>query len=606
MKTNTLLIIVNLMMLIISCKKDPDAPTGGNKILIGITTVDTLSYLFAKVSTQLNSTGGNQISQHGHCWSIESSPDIEDSHTTLGSITSPRKFTSDLSGLSDNTKYFIRPYFTFQGGTIYGIQKGITTLKRGKPVVNTGVASEITISSVKITGSSTFDSGFSITQKGICWDTTAYPTLLKSIGHSEEGAGIGAFISSITGLLDNKVYHFCSYATNERGTSYGVTNQLITVAITQPTVSTLDVTNITLTSAVSGGFVSNAGNGTVSTRGVCWNASGNPTLTNCINKTQDGSGIGNFSSQISGLLQGTIYFVAAYATNEKGTSYGLIKQFTTTPIVKPSVTTASINNIMNTAAMSGGNVTNSGNGTIIARGVCWSTSINPTIANNHSTNGTGAGVFTSNLTNLTGNTLYYVCAYATNEVGTCYGNELTFTTLPNPVIPTVSTTAVTNITSTTATCGGNVVSDGGSPVTVRGVCWSQSSNPTIGNSHTSDGTGIGSFISTLTSLSPNSFYFVRAYATNIAGTSYGNSQTFSTLLPTCGTMTINHVAGTTAPVTKTVTYGTVTNITGEPSKCWITSNLGADHQATAVNDGTEASAGWYWQFNRKQGYKHDG
>jgi hypothetical protein len=75
---------------------------------------------------------------------------------------------------------------------------------------------------------------------------------------------------------------------------------------------------------------------------------------------------------------------------------------------------------------------------------------------------------------------------------------------------------------------------------------------------------------------------------------------------TCGSVTVNHVAGTVAPVNKTVTYGTVTNIPGEPLKCWITSNLGASHQATAVDDATEESAGWYWQFNRRQGYKHDG
>ncbi len=75
----------------------------------------------------------------------------------------------------------------------------------------------------------------------------------------------------------------------------------------------------------------------------------------------------------------------------------------------------------------------------------------------------------------------------------------------------------------------------------------------------------------------------------------------------CGmTFGINHLAGIVAPVNKTVTYGTVTNIPGEPTKCWITSNLGSDHQATAVSDATEASAGWLWQFNRKQGYKHDG
>jgi uncharacterized protein (TIGR02145 family) len=76
---------------------------------------------------------------------------------------------------------------------------------------------------------------------------------------------------------------------------------------------------------------------------------------------------------------------------------------------------------------------------------------------------------------------------------------------------------------------------------------------------------------------------------------------------TCGSpITINHITGAVAPVNKTVTYGIVTNIPGEPSKCWITNNLGASHQATSVDDETEASAGWYWQFNRKQGYKHTG
>jgi hypothetical protein len=82
-----------------------------------------------------------------------------------------------------------------------------------------------------------------------------------------------------------------------------------------------------------------------------------------------------------------------------------------------------------------------------------------------------------------------------------------------------------------------------------------------------------------------------------------------TLTPpfSCGiAITISHVTGNVAPVTKTTTYGTVTDIPGAASKCWITSNLGSDHQASAVSDATEESAGWYWQFNRKQGYKHSG
>ncbi len=75
----------------------------------------------------------------------------------------------------------------------------------------------------------------------------------------------------------------------------------------------------------------------------------------------------------------------------------------------------------------------------------------------------------------------------------------------------------------------------------------------------------------------------------------------------CGdNLIINHFAGNIAPENKITTYGTVASIPGEPDKCWITSNLGSDHQASAKNDATEASAGWYWQFNRKQGFRHDG
>jgi len=174
-------------------------------------------------------------------------------------------------------------------------------------------------------------------------------------------------------------------------------------------------------------------------------------------------------------------------------------------------------------------------------------------------------------------------------------------------VPQLTTELVSNFTATTAVSGGNISNDRGFAVTARGVCWGKASNPTISGNHTTDGSGTGSFISSMNGLVQNTLYFVRAYATNSAGTEYGNEVSFTTLSLPCGSsFTINHVTGNVAPVDKTVTYGTVTNIPGVPSKCWITSNLGADHQATSVNDATEASAGWYWQFNRKQGFKHDG
>ncbi|MCU0370569.1 MAG: hypothetical protein MUC31_04065 [Bacteroidales bacterium] len=113
---------------------------------------------------------------------------------------------------------------------------------------------------------------------------------------------------------------------------------------------------------------------------------------------------------------------------------------------------------------------------------------------------------------------------------------------------------------------------------------------------------------TETGLSPGTDYLRYAWAYNTCGHSTSTALTATTAASwLCGDpVDINHVAGAVAPVSKSVSYGTVNNIPGAFSKCWITSNLGADHQATAVNDATEPSAGWYWQFNRQQGYKHDG
>jgi hypothetical protein len=131
------------------------------------------------------------------------------------------------------------------------------------------------------------------------------------------------------------------------------------------------------------------------------------------------------------------------------------------------------------------------------------------------------------------------------------------------------------------------------------------------NSYTSNSRVFGSYESGLTQHKSFDSYTLSGCNTFSTGmTNYrANLKLEITTLhvPDCGMVfTATHIAGDVAPVDKIITYGTVKNVPGEPSKCWITQNLGADHQASAVDDNTEASAGWYWQFNRKQGYKHDG
>jgi hypothetical protein len=302
------------------------------------------------------------------------------------------------------------------------------------------------------------------------------------------------------------------------------------IVSTLPTLTTAAVTSITATTATSGGDITDNGGAVVTARGVCWGTSPNPVITG--NHTTDGRGSGAFASNITGLTISTIYYVRAYATNSAGTAYGNEISFTTTntSTALPTVITASITAVTMTTATGGGNVVADGGAAVTARGVCWGTTANPTIAlSTKTTDGTGTGIFASAITGLTAATIYHVRAYATNSVGTSYGGDSTFTTTSTSTIPTITTTAVTAITNTTASSGGTISTDGGAAITARGVCWSTTPNPTIAlSTKTTDGTGIGTFTSAITGLTAATTYHVRAYATNSAGTAYGSNVTFTT------------------------------------------------------------------------------
>jgi len=290
--------------------------------------------------------------------------------------------------------------------------------------------------------------------------------------------------------------------------------QLTTAAVT-------DITNITATSG--GTLISDEGS-PVTARGVCWSTLPNPTTVD--SKTVDGSGIGSFTSSITGLSLNVTYYVRAYAINGAGIAYGNEVSFTTAA-TPPIVTTTAASLLTKISANSGGNVTDDRGDAVTARGVCWSTSPNPTTANSHTTNGGGTGVFSSAITGLITGTTYYVRAYATNGVGTSYGNEISFTTL---AVPSVTTDITTTYTSAgNATSGGNVTGEGGVSVTAKGVCWSTSTNPTIADNTTTDGSGPGIYTSTITGLTLGTTYYIRAYATSVEGTSYGNEIWITTL-----------------------------------------------------------------------------
>ncbi len=295
-------------------------------------------------------------------------------------------------------------------------------------------------------------------------------------------------------------------------------------------VKTDGISGISAISCSATGTIIHLGKGGATEHGFVWSKVQNPTIQ-VETRVQLGSKstTGKFSETLSGLSAGTTYNVRAYATDDNGTVYGDEKQFTTLSPSIPTLTTSSISGITETSAQSGGSVTDDGGSTVTARGVCWSTSQNPTISNSKTTDGSDVGSFTSSMTGLSCGTTYYVRAYAINSAGTGYGTQVSFKSGACPLnLPTVTTTAISSITETSARSGGSVTDDGGSTVTARGVCWSISQNPTISNSKTTDGNGTGSFTSSLTGLSSVTTYYVRAYATNSVGTAYGDEMNFKT------------------------------------------------------------------------------
>lgn len=291
-----------------------------------------------------------------------------------------------------------------------------------------------------------------------------------------------------------------------------------------PVLTTETISSITQNTAVCGGNITSDNGLEVTARGVCWSLKPSPTIIDSL--TKDAAGTGRFISNINNLLPDTTYYVRAYATNSDGTAYGLQVTFRTLKGILPVLTTTKATNLTDISASSGGNITFNGGTSIIERGVCWSTNPLPTIANNKTSDGNGIGIFTSAITGLTEGTKYYTRAYAVNNTGIGYGNQDTIMTLTKP---TLSTKSLKSITKTSAISGGIITSDGGSPITVRGIVWGANPNPTISlATKTTDGIGIGDFVSNISGLSENITYYVRAYATNSIGTAYGQQLSFET------------------------------------------------------------------------------
>ena len=214
---------------------------------------------------------------------------------------------------------------------IAGATTGLAILP---PTVATTVPSYVSTTFFTTGGNVTADGGGTVTARGVCWNTTGSPTVSDS--HTSDGTGVGQFTSAVTSLAKGTKFYLRAYATNIGGTGYGAEDSVSTLAaIIPPSVTTSTPTNVLAVTATGGGIVTGWGGDSVSAYGVCWDTTANPTTSDP--KTVDGTGIGSFSSGITGLKPGTLYHVRAYATNSAGTGYGSDVTFTT-QVAQPDTT----------------------------------------------------------------------------------------------------------------------------------------------------------------------------------------------------------------------------------------------------------------------------
>ena len=517
MKKQSVLILVAVLVILLSCVKDP------TKLGIYPNTICKGRVMEKSSNKPINGvTVSVSDGTHVHTSQITSDDGCFEFRVDFEQLNDEYKLHLDCQGYSsmiEDLKGMGKETFDYKDIIFFD-----NSDPNNWPHITTTAISDITISSAQTGGTITYAGSADITERGVCYGFSHNPTTDEN--HTIDGTGSGPFTSNLIGLQLNTIYYVRAYAKNMHGTYYG--NELsFTTNNGTVVVTTNNIENISPTSATCGGTVTVSSGNTlpITARGVCWGINHNPTISN--SHTTDGTGVGGFTSSITDLIVNTHYYVRAYATNEIDTYYGEEKSFTTTAGL-PNVATKQVINITQNSARCGGNVITDNGFEVIERGICWSTFENPIINDNHLTAGIGVGEYHCDMLNLTPNTQYYVRAYAKNTKGTAYGDNVSFHTPTTAIY--VTTNDVTNITATSATCGGcDTVQNGNTlPVTARGVCWGINHNPTLSDNHTNDGVGTGSFISSLTNLTLNTNYYVRAYATNELGTFYGEEKNFNT------------------------------------------------------------------------------
>lgn len=503
----------------------------------------------ANVGGEIIFNGGSFITEKGICWSTLIFP-------TKTSIPSPNfiicgtgdsTFKATIKNLIAGQTYHVRAYAINVKGISYGNDQVFQTTQPDVPVVVAYPISNITKFSANSGSIITSNSGSPVTETGIVWATSPMPDIFSIYKNISFSPNISNPLS-LTYLNPNTQYYVRAYAKNNVGIAYSNQLDFTTLPPTLPIVNTLTNKTVTSSNAVLNINVSSDGGSLLQSKGIVIGSNANLDLSNYLqinsNSTPD---TGNFSFQFSNLNPGFLFYYRSFATNFVGTSYGSVQLFTTLATL-PTLSLSNPSNITQSGANFSITNINDGGSNITSRGIVWDVTPNPTInLSNIIQNGfSGNTNFSSSLSSLNFNTTYYVRAFATNALGTSYSNQISFSTAPStPIFSSTPINIINSVLSNAVTVQSNTTSNGGSPILNSGFYCSTSSNPNATNS-VGYYNNFGVLNGKINELSPGTTYFVRPYASNIAGISYGGIQSFTTypqlgqlINPTYGSYTIS-------------------------------------------------------------------
>jgi hypothetical protein len=432
------------------------------------------------------------------------------------------EFSKSVTNLNPNTTYYVKAYArTSVSGTYYGPTVSFKTLSLNNPSVGIGTPTKSGLSFTVFVNIS----GDLITDRGLVWSPASVSTL-PTIANNKvsPSPGSGALSTSITvntGLLPSTTYYMRAFATNANGTFYFPVNssESLTLSSLANVIHNTPPAAVAQTTATVNCQVNNDGGEVVTERGLIYKATTSTTNivigAGVLQEVDAGSGIGTFAIGLTGLVAGTTYQIRAYAVNAMGTAYSTQTSFNTLTVPVVIFTSQTNTDLGKVQVIA--DVTSNGGATLTERGVLYSTTVtNPTWATTlpagvfkvSQTAGLNTGSYTTNLTGLNQNVLYYIRAYAVNNQGAGYATTQTITTW---ISPSITTNEATAITTTSVTINGTITSDGGSTITSRGFYFGTSNPPT--NEIILTGT-TGAYSSNRTGLASNTVYYFQAWCIN--------------------------------------------------------------------------------------------